>query len=217
MANISPSKPHQGVAFERFTEQGPVALLPMSEQRCALVYTVQDRQLEAVQALDDERFLALVQQRFGWRLGRFKQVGKRVAYPLSHIRALKPAQQRAAIVGNAAHTLHPIAGQGFNLGIRDVAALAEVVQEAHRDGLDIGSQQVLQQYHRWRHKDQQVVALATDGLVRLFSNPLRPVKLARNLGMLALDGLPMVRHQLALGAMGVNGRLPRLARGLDLD
>ena len=192
-------------------------MLPMSEQRCALVYTVEDKQLEAVQGLDDEQFLALVQQRFGWRLGRFKQVGKRAAYPLSHIRALKPARQRAAIVGNAAHTLHPIAGQGFNLGIRDVAALAEVVHEAHRDGLDIGSQQVLQRYHHWRHKDQQAVALATDGLVRLFTNPLRPVKLARNLGMLALDGLPMVRHQLARGAMGVNGRLPKLARGLGLD
>ena len=217
VANISPSKPHQGVAFERFTEQGPVALLPMSEQRCALVYTVADQQLQAVQALDDEQFLALVQQRFGWRLGRFRQVGRRAAYPLRHIRALKSARQRVAIVGNAAHTLHPIAGQGFNLGIRDVAALAEVVQDAHQGGLDIGAEQVLRGYDRWRHKDQQTVALATDGLVRLFTNPLRPVKLARNLGMLALDALPAVRHQLARSAMGVHGRLPKLARGLNLD
>jgi len=217
VANITPSKPHQGVAFERFTEQGPVALLPMSEQRCALVYTVQDEDLETMQALDDQQFMASVQQRFGWRLGRFTQVGKRSAYPLSHIRALESIHQRVAIVGNAAHTLHPIAGQGFNLGIRDVAALAEVVRDAHNNGLNVGSEQVLQRYDQWRSRDQKGVAIATDSLVRLFTNPLRPVKLARNLGMLALDALPVARHQLARAAMGIHGRLPKLARGLSLD
>ena len=139
IANISPSRPHEGVAFERFTEQGPIALLPMGEQRCALVYTVADRELEAVQALDDQQFMALVQQRFGWRLGRLIQVGRRTVYPLSHIRALESVHQRVAILGNAAHTLHPIAGQGFTLGIRDVAALAEVVLEEYHHGLDIGA------------------------------------------------------------------------------
>jgi 2-octaprenyl-6-methoxyphenol hydroxylase len=217
IANISPSKPHQGVAFERFTEQGPIALLPMSERRCALVYTVEDQELEAVQALDDQQFLARVQQRFGWRLGRFAQVGKRTAYPLSHIRALECVHQRVAFVGNAAHTLHPIAGQGFNLGLRDVAALAEVVLDAHQNGLDMGSEQVLQHYDRWRSADQQAVAIATDSLVRLFTNPLRPVKLARNLGMLTLDALPMASHRLARAAMGIHGRLPKLARGFGLD
>lgn len=217
VANITPSKHHQGMAFERFTQQGPVALLPMSEQRCALVYTVQDEDLESIQALDDQQFLARVQQRFGWRLGRFIQVGKRSAYPLSHIRALESVHQRVAIIGNAAHTLHPIAGQGFNLGIRDVAALAEVVLDAHSNGQNVGSEQVLQCYDRWRSRDQQGVAIATDSLVRLFNNPLRPVKLARNLGMLALDALPAARHQLARAAMGVHGRLPKLARGLSLD
>lgn len=216
IANISPSKPHLGVAYERFTESGPIALLPMGEQRCALVYTVEEQELAAVQALDEQQFLALVQQRFGWRLGRFKQVGKRTAYPLSHIRALESVHQRAAILGNAAHTLHPIAGQGFNLGIRDVAALAEVVLDAHGNGLDIGSDRVLQTYERWRSKDQQAVALATDSLVRLFTNPLKPVKLARNLGMLALDALPPARHRLARAAMGIQGRLPKLARGVQL-
>lgn len=217
IANISPSRPHHGVAFERFTEQGPVALLPMSEQRCALVYTVEDKELEAVQGLDDQQFLALVQQRFGWRLGRFEQVGKRTAYPLSHIRALQSVHQRAVIVGNAAHTLHPIAGQGFNLGIRDVAALAEVVLDAYQHGLDIGTEQVLQHYNSWRSNDQKAVAIATDSLVRLFTNPLGPVKLARNLGMLTLDAIPVARHRLARAAMGIHGRLPRLARGLRLD
>lgn len=217
IANISPSKPHHGMAFERFTEQGPVALLPMSDQRCALVYTVEDQELETVQGLDDQQFLALVQQRFGWRLGRFEQVGKRTAYPLSHIRALQPVHQRVAIAGNAAHTLHPVAGQGFNLGIRDVAALAEVVLDAHQQDLDIGSEQVLQRYDRWRSNDQKAVAIATDSLVRLFTNPLRPVKLARNLGMLTLDALPLVRNQLVRAAMGIHGRLPKLARGLRLD
>ncbi len=208
VANITPSKPHQGVAFERFTEQGPVALLPMSEGRCALVYTVQNEELDAIQALTDEQFLARVQQRFGWRLGRFTQVGKRSAYPLSHIRALETVRQRVAIVGNAAHTLHPIAGQGFNLGIRDVAALAEVVLDAHQNELDIGSDAVLQRYQQWRSKDQQWVGIATDSLVRLFGNPLKPVRVARNLGLLALDAIPGARHQLARAAMGIHGRLP---------
>lgn len=212
IANISSSKPHQGVAFERFTEQGPVALLPMSERRCALVYTVQDEELETVQALTDEQFLARVQQRFGWRLGRFIQVGKRSAYPLSHIRALGTVRQRVVLVGNAAHTLHPIAGQGFNLGIRDVAALAEVVLDAHHNDLDIGSDALLQRYQRWRSKDQQWVGIATDSLVRLFGNPLKPVGLARNLGLLALDALPVARHRLARAAMGIHGRLPKLTR-----
>ena len=216
VTNITPAKPHGNVAYERFTESGPVALLPMSEQRCAVVWTVRDEQLESVLALDDDVFLAEFQQRFGYRLGRFLRTGKRAAYPLSLLRARQSVRGRVAIIGNAAHTLHPIAGQGFNLGIRDVAALAEVVDEAYRVGRDIGAAETLAVYENWRLGEQRNVALATDGLARLFSNPLAAVRLGRNLGLLAMELLPGAKHPLARAAMGMLGRQPRLARGVPL-
>ncbi|MGB5252829.1 MAG: 2-octaprenyl-6-methoxyphenyl hydroxylase [Sedimenticolaceae bacterium] len=216
VTNITPAKAHANVAYERFTESGPVALLPMTEQRCALVWTVRDGQVDEVLALDDEAFLAAFQQRFGYRLGRFRRVGRRLSYPLSLLRARESVRGRVAIIGNAAHTLHPIAGQGFNLGIRDVAALAEVIDGAFGAGRDIGSPAVLDAYQRWRTQEQRNVAMATDGLARLFSNPLRIVRAGRNLGMLAMEFLPGAKHPLARAAMGLNGRQPRLARGVPL-
>ncbi|MGB5201491.1 MAG: 2-octaprenyl-6-methoxyphenyl hydroxylase [Sedimenticolaceae bacterium] len=216
VTNITPAEAHANVAYERFTESGPVALLPMTEQRCALVWTVRDGQVDEVLALDDEAFLAAFQQRFGYRLGRFRRVGRRLSYPLSLLRARESVRGRVAIIGNAAHTLHPIAGQGFNLGIRDVAALAEVIDGAFGAGRDIGSPAVLDAYQRWRTQEQRNVAMATDGLARLFSNPLRIVRAGRNLGMLAMEFLPGAKHPLARAAMGLNGRQPRLARGVPL-
>jgi 2-octaprenyl-6-methoxyphenol hydroxylase len=216
VTNITPAKDHANVAYERFTESGPVALLPMTEQRCALVWTVRDEQVDEVLALDDEAFLAAFQQRFGYRLGRFGRVGRRLSYPLSLLRARESVRGRVAIIGNAAHTLHPIAGQGFNLGIRDVAALVEVIDDAFAAGRDIGSPAVLDAYERWRAQEQRNVALATDGLARLFSNPLRIVRAGRNFGMLAMEFLPGAKHPLARAAMGLNGRQPRLARGVPL-
>lgn len=216
VANITPERAHQHVAYERFTETGPVALLPMQDERCALVWTVADDQLDAVLALDDATFVARFQERFGHRLGRFVRVGKRQGYPLAMVRATESVRPRVAVIGNAAHTLHPIAGQGFNLGLRDVAALADVLVDAAAAGADIGDLAVLQEYQRWRGRDQQLVSLATDGLARLFANPLVPLRLGRNLGMLAMDLLPGARHRLARVAMGLSGRLPRLARGLPL-
>ena len=214
--NVTPSRPHNNVAYERFTDSGPVALLPMSEQRCAVVWTVRDDQLDAVLALDDAAFLQAFQQRFGYRLGRFQRVGRRVAYPLSLLRARQSVHGRIAIIGNAAHTLHPIAGQGFNLGIRDVAALSEVLSDAFIAGDDIGAPAVLERYARWRTAEQRNVAIATDGLARLFSNPLMPIRLARNLGLLAMELMPAAKHPLARGAMGMLGRQPKLARGVPL-
>ncbi len=216
VTNITPAKAHANVAYERFTESGPIALLPMTEQRCALVWTVRDEQVDEALALDDEAFLAAFQQRFGYRLGRFRRVGRRLSYPLSLLRTRESVRGRVAIIGNAAHTLHPIAGQGFNLGIRDVAALAEVIDGAFAAGRDIGSPAVLDAYERWRAQEQRNVALATDGLARLFSNPLRIVRAGRNLGMLAMEFLPGAKHPLARAAMGLNGRQPRLARGVPL-
>ena len=216
VTNITPAQPHSNVAYERFTDTGPVALLPMTEQRCAVVWTVRDEQVDGVLALNDDAFLSAFQERFGYRLGRFLRAGKRSAYPLSLLRARESVRGRVAIIGNAAHTLHPIAGQGFNLGIRDVAALAEVVDDAFRAGRDIGAAESLAVYENWRLAEQRNVALATDGLARLFSNPLATVRLGRNLGLLAMEFLPGAKHPLARAAMGMLGRQPRLARGVPL-
>jgi 2-octaprenyl-6-methoxyphenol hydroxylase len=216
IANITPQRPHDNVAYERFTDSGPLALLPMSDARCALVWTLRDDQIDAVMALDDAAFLARLQERFGQRLGRLLRVGRRSAYPLRLVRARESVRPRLALIGNAAHTLHPIAGQGFNLGLRDVAALAEVLLDTHRDGRDIGDAAVLARYADWRQGDHRRVIAFTDGLTRVFASPLPPVAWARDLGMLALDLCPPAKRLFARLTMGKSGRLPRLARGLDL-
>jgi 2-octaprenyl-6-methoxyphenol hydroxylase len=167
-------------------------------------------------ALDDGDFLRRLQQRFGSRLGKLTQCGKRQSYPLRLIRAHRHNTPRLALIGNAAHTLHPIAGQGFNLGIRDVAALAEVIRDAHEQGRDIGSTAVLGEYEQWRTADQRRVSMMTDTLVRIFSNNFPPLILARNAGLIALDILPPFKQLLTRQAAGLAGRLPRLARGLPL-
>jgi 2-octaprenyl-6-methoxyphenol hydroxylase len=217
VANVTPSLPHQGVAFERFTETGPLALLPMTQNRCGLVWTARDAGVADVLALDDRAFLAALQERFGFRLGRFVAVGRRSHYPLELRLAETQVLDRVAIIGNAAHTVHPIAGQGFNLGIRDVAMLADVLVEADRTGRDLGALAVLTDYEAARRRDQRTVALATDVLARLFTNPLGPLRVARNLGMTVLDALPPAKHLLARVGMGLAGAQPRLARGLRHD
>jgi 2-octaprenyl-6-methoxyphenol hydroxylase len=216
IANTTPELPHGNVAFERFTDAGPLALLPMSEGRCAVVCTVAEQHRDAVLGLDDGGFLALLQDRFGDRLGRFQRIGARQGYPLFMMKSREHARHRVAVIGNAAHTLHPVAGQGFNLGLRDVAALAEVIVDAHRAGDDLGTPALLKRYADWRRWDQRGAIAFTDGLARLFSNPLGPVRLVRNLGLLALDLLPPAKSLLSRHTMGLEGRLPRLARGLPL-
>jgi len=216
IANVTPTLPHENTAYERFTQNGPIALLPMSENRCAVVCTVNAVDTAAVMALDDAGFIALLQERFGDRLGPLQRVGRRQAYPLFLLKAREHVRQRIAIIGNAAHTLHPIAGQGFNLGLRDVAALAEVVADAWRSGAEIGDLTVLQRYADWRRWDQRRTIAFTDALNRLFANPLEPVRIARALGLLAFDGLPPLKHEFARQTMGLYGRLPKLARGLTL-
>jgi len=216
IANITPELPHEHVAYERFTDTGPLALLPLSGQRCSLVWTVRNAEVESLLALDDETFLGLLQQRFGQRLGELQRCGRRNSYPLRLIRAQRHQTPRVALIGNAAHTLHPIAGQGFNLGIRDVAALAQVLDEAVRQKQDIGAATILERYEQWRHRDQQHISALTDTLVRVFSNNFTPLVLARNAGLLALDLVPPLKRRLTRQAMGLAGRLPRLARGLPL-
>jgi 2-octaprenyl-6-methoxyphenol hydroxylase len=216
IANVTPSRPHQGVAYERFTDSGPMALLPMSEGRCALVWTLPPRDAEAVLALDDSPFLVAAQERFGDRVGRLLRVGRRSAYPLTFRLARGQAGERTVVIGNAAHTLHPVAGQGFNLGLRDAAVLAQVLVDAVRSGADPGAAAVLAAYARWRAPDQSRVAIFTDTMVRVFSSGSHLVAVARNAGLLALDLLPGLSSGFARHAMGLAGRQPRLALGLPL-
>ncbi len=221
IANVAMDRPHEGVAYERFTSSGPMALLPSrdpegNENVFALVWTVKSRERDEVLRLDDAAFLAQLQQRIGERAGRFIKVGERFVYPLSWMQSREHVRQRLAIIGNAAHTLHPVAGQGFNLGLRDVAVLAQVVLDGVRQGQDPGDLALLQSYAKWRRRDQLETALFTDGLVRAFSTTFPPLALARNIGLALVDILPPVKHVLARHAMGLGGKLPRLARGLRL-
>lgn len=212
IATVTPDRPLAGHAFERFTDSGPLALLPMTRGRYSVVWTCLDAQAPEILALDDADFLARLQARFGYRLGRLAQPSPRRAYPLKLVLTRETVRPRLVLIGNAAHTLHPVAGQGFNLGLRDVAALAEVLAEC----ADAGAPAVLEAYRRWRGADQATVANLTDTLARLFANPWSPLRAARNAGLLGLDLWPPARRTLARRFMGIDGRLPRLARGLPL-
>jgi 2-octaprenyl-6-methoxyphenol hydroxylase len=210
------ARPHRNTAFERFTEEGPLALLPLETQRCALVCTVAADELESTLALDDTALGATIERRFGERLGAVLAVGPRSGYPLSLVRAREQTRHRTLIIGNAAHTLHPIAGQGLNLGLRDAAVLAELIAEARRDGVDIGAPALRGRYVDWRRWDQRQALVFTDLLARLFVNPLPPLRLARTAGLGLLELLPPARQALGRYSMGLSGRLPRLAMGLPL-
>ncbi|MGD8567808.1 MAG: 2-octaprenyl-6-methoxyphenyl hydroxylase [Gammaproteobacteria bacterium] len=216
-ANISTELPHHNRAYERFTSQGPLALLPMGDDRqCSLVWTRHTENVDALLKLSDDQFLQQLQREFGNRLGAFTRIGKRSTYPLKLVRAASQVRKRVALIGNAAHTLHPIAGQGFNLGIRDVAALAQILVDEHKAQRDIGLLGALQTYQQWRQEDHRRIIGFTDNLVRIFSNRFTPLAVARNLGLVATDVLPPVKHLLAKHTMGMAGTLPRLARGLPL-
>ncbi len=221
IANITPEFPHQHVAYERFTQHGPLALLPMEDNRCALVWTHDPQESKRILELSDEEFLNELQPCFGQRLGRFLKTGKRSAYPLKLVRAQEQVRNRLALIGNAAHTLHPIAGQGFNLGLRDVAALAQIISDTSKQNRDtgtgdIGALDVLEQYAQWRTRDHRQVIGFTNTLVNTFSNHFPPLAMARNLGLIATDIIPPLKHTLARHSMGISGKLPRLARGLPL-
>ena len=220
IGNLQPEKPIRGYAYERFTEQGPLALLPLGTDRAGFVWTVSEADADRVLALDDDAFVAELQAAFGTRLGRFSRIGKRVAYPLSLSKAERLTASRAVLVGNSAHGLHPVAAQGFNLGLRDVAALCDCIAdaiEAEGDNADPGSDALLDRYAKWRRSDQQKLVGFTDGLVRLFGHSGGAVRAMRNIGMLGFDLIPGVRKMFAKHTMGLAGRLPRLSRGVPLE
>jgi 2-octaprenyl-6-methoxyphenol hydroxylase len=218
ITTVLPKNFHDHVAYERFTADGPLALLPLQDGRCSLVLTLKNEAVPTAMAWSDEEFLAEVQRRFGFRLGRLIKIGRRTAYPLFLSRAQRTSAPRCAIIGNAAQALHPVAGMGFNLGLRDVASLAELIAErAGRVPFDPGERGLLDEYDAWRTADRAGVIAFTDMLVRTFSNPLRSVRALRNLGLLAFDLAPPAKAALSRLSTGASGRVPKLARGVALS
>lgn len=200
ISTIQAQQPHQNRAFERFTPEGPLALLPLSQNRLSLVWCVKNA--EPFLNADEQQFLNKLQQCFGWRLGKLQACGKRVAYPLKLQRATQHCQSRIALIGNAAQTLHPIAGQGFNLGIRDVMNLAGILSEAYGNKQDLGGYKLLSAYETQRMQDQHNIIGFTDNLVSLFANNLLPLQIGRTLGLTALSASALLRQQFAKPTLG---------------
>lgn len=218
IGNLLPEKKLDYRAFERFTPQGPLAVLPLADDRAGFVWVVSERDADRVLALDDAAFLSELQAEFGYRLGEFSRIGKRTSYPLALSRAERLTATRSVLVGNAAHGLHPVSAQGFNLGMRDVAALCDCIADSRSESgaCDPGEEQLLRRYADWRRSDQRKLVRFTDGLVRLFGSTRRPLRTLRNVGMLGFDFIPGVRSLFAKHTMGLAGTLPRLSRGVPI-
>ncbi|CND61935.1 2-octaprenyl-6-methoxyphenyl hydroxylase [Yersinia alsatica] len=199
IANVTTSELPNGRAFERFTRNGPLALLPMSQGRSSLVWCHAKEDKQQVDSWNDARFIAELQRAFGWRLGKILHAGKRHSYPLQLLTASRHVSHRLALVGNAAQTLHPIAGQGFNLGLRDVMSLAETIAQA---GKDPGDYEVLSQYQQRRQQDQQATIGVTDGLIHLFANRYGPLVVGRNLALMSMECIPTIRDAFARRTLG---------------
>jgi 2-octaprenyl-6-methoxyphenol hydroxylase len=204
---------HCGIAHERFLPSGPFAILPLTGNRSSLVWTEKSHLVETIMGLSERAFESEVRRRIGDFLGEVKVIGGRWAYPLSLQYTQDYVADRLALVGDAAHGIHPISGQGLNLGIKDVAVLIEVLTDARRVGLDIGSTAVLENYGRWRTTDNASVYAITDIFNRLFSNDIGPVKLARDLGMAAINEVTPLKNFFMSHARGTIGELPKLLRG----
>ncbi len=213
VATLAHERPHEGLALERFFPDGPLALLPMTGRRSSIVWAAEDRLAGELAALDDADFLAELSERAGERLGKVTLAGPRWHYPLAMVQAQRYTDRRLALVGDAAHAIHPIAGQGWNLALRDVAALAELVIDTSRLGLDPGGAAVLARYERWRRFNSLALIAITDGLNRLFGNDLLPVRLLRELGLGLVERAPPLKRFFMQHAMGLLGDLPRLMRG----
>lgn len=204
IANVTLTKPHQNTAYERFTAAGPLAFLPLQDNRCAVVWTVANAQVANIIAMNDATFLIQLQKAFGYRLGRLQQVGKRSCFPLQMVQVQHAIQPGLVLVGNAAHTLHPIAAQGFNLGLRDVVALVATIKDSIEKNQDFSQLAVLEYYNSSRQADHKQTAFVTNSLVKLFSNELWPITSARNLGLLGLDRLSLLKRSFARRLMGLN-------------
>ncbi|BCA93827.1 2-octaprenyl-6-methoxyphenol hydroxylase [Legionella antarctica] len=211
VANVGLMKSHEHHAYERFTSHGPLALLPMNSNRMSLVWAMTPGKAEQLMALSDVAFLKELQQDFGYRLGRLIKIGKRYSYPLKQVLMAQQTKWPVVFVGNAAHTLHPVAGQGFNLGLRDAATLAQCIS---KQGLNEG---MLRQYLQLRRHDQQVITRFTDGLIQVFTSRLPGMSLVRNMGLIAIDNIPVLKNYLARYARGFGGFTPDLVCEIALD
>ena len=217
ISTIQTQLAHNNIAYERFTDNGPVAFLPLSDNRISLVWMMDSVAAKQLKSASDVEFIDKLQQQFGQRLGKIIRIGKRYLYPLNLVKASRCIDKRLVIIGNAAQSLHPIAGQGFNLGLRDVATLGDILRAACLENRDPGSFDLLEDYEQWRKPDRRKVIEFTDIMARLFANPSMLLSAPRNLMLMTMNLLPQMRSHLAEGAMGLSGKQPRLARGLSLD
>ncbi len=213
VTTVAHEREHNGRAEEHFLPAGPFAILPLTGNRCSIVWTETAREAERIVALRDEEFHAELEKRFGLHLGDLQVSGPRRAFPLGLFTARAFTAERLALIGDAAHIIHPIAGQGLNMGLRDVAALAEAIADAARLGLDIGAPDVLERYQRWRRFDTMTMGVATDGLNRLFSNRSDVLRLARDIGLGVVERIPALKRVFIREAAGFTGEVPKLLRG----
>ena len=214
VVNAATDKANTGEAFERFTPSGPLAVLPIAGGGYTVVWAVRPERAAELMALDEAGFAAELLKSFGWRAGRWTRIGKRNTYPLTLSRASETVAGRVVLIGNAAQALHPVAGQGFNLGLRDAATLAEMLAsgKANPDFTEL-----LARFAAWRAEDRQGVTRFTDGLVKLFGSELPGLGLVRNFGLLLFDMSPAAKRAMSRVSWGFAGRMPRLARGLPLE
>jgi 2-octaprenyl-6-methoxyphenol hydroxylase len=213
VATVRHERPHDGVAVEHFLPGGPFAILPLKGNRSSLVWTERQADAKKLMTSDDFVFLVELERRFGHRLGAIELDGARASYPLGLILARDFVRPRFALLGDAAHGIHPIAGQGLNLGFRDAAALAETLVDSYRLGLDVGSLETLRRYETWRRDDTWQMGVMTDVLNRLFSNDFAPLRAMRDIGLGVVDRLPKLKRVFIGEAAGLGGELPKLLRG----
>jgi 2-octaprenyl-6-methoxyphenol hydroxylase len=216
VTTVAHDRPHRGRAVQHFLPAGPFAILPLTGNRSSIVWTEEWPMGEAILAASQEEFVAELTKRFGHRLGEISLAGSRQSFALDLQIARSFVADRLALIGDAAHVVHPLAGQGFNIGVRDVAALAEIIVESARLGLDIGGATQLERYERWRRFDSAFSAAVMDGLNRLFSNDSAPLRVLRDLGLGLIDRAPGVKRFLVREAAGATGNVPRLLRGEPL-